>query len=63
MNEVFIGFIEDEKYGKLAKYMDETGNIIIYRIIKVDENHSINEEISINEYNELLSRMEGDNLL
>jgi len=63
MNEVFIGFIEDEKYGKLAKYIDENGNIIIYRVIKVSNNHSINEEISEKEYNELLSRIEGDNLL
>lgn len=64
MDEVFIGFFEDEKYGKLSKYIDNNGKITFYRIIKLDT-YTVNEELTDEENEEMLSRLanEGDNLL
>lgn len=56
MKEVLIGYITDEKYGKLSQYIDQNGKISFYRIIELD-NYTINEELTEEETNELLDRL------
>ncbi len=55
MEEVFIGYIEDEVYGKLARFIDSNGKIILYRTIETKD-YTLNEEISNEEYEEFYSR-------
>ena len=59
MEEVFIGFINDEKYGKLAHYIDSKNDSVFYRVIETS-GKTILEEVEELEKKELLSRIVDD---
>ena len=59
MSEVLIGFITDEKYGKIAHFVNLDNKSIFYRVVD-DRYLNLYEEIKDIEYRDLISRMEGD---
>ena len=56
MKESFVGYIDDEKIGRIAYYINDEKENVFYKIIKYNETTYF-EEISKEDYKELFKRI------